>query len=81
MYHYQEYSPDIRLTPWVKNYWSASGFASSELTPKVFPDGYYDRTHLAKDFKLLSGETPVDFRKKSFFYVYGEDNSCNFADY
>jgi AraC-like DNA-binding protein len=43
--------------------------------------GYYDRTHLAKDFKLLTGETPTDFRKKSNFYVYGEDNSCNFADY
>ena len=43
--------------------------------------GYYDRTHFAKDFKLLTGETPTDFRKKSIFYVSGEDNPCNFADY
>ena len=39
MCDYQEYNPDIRLTPWVKNYWSASGFTSNEVTPKVFPDG------------------------------------------
>jgi len=39
MCNYQEYSPDIRLTPWIKNYWAASGFESSEVTPKVFPDG------------------------------------------
>jgi transcriptional regulator GlxA family with amidase domain len=25
--------------------------------------GYYDHTHLAKDFKLLTGDTPADFRK------------------
>jgi len=43
--------------------------------------GYYDRTHLAKDFKLLTGDTPTDFRKKSIFYVYGENNPCTFADY
>jgi len=39
MCDYQEYSPDIRLTPWVKNYWSASGFTGNEVAPKVFPDG------------------------------------------
>jgi len=39
MCEYQEYSPDMRLTPWVKNYWSASGFTGSDVTPKVFPDG------------------------------------------
>jgi AraC-like DNA-binding protein len=42
MYYYHEYSPDTRLTPWVKNYWSASGFASREVTSKVFPDGCTD---------------------------------------
>ena len=42
MYDYQKYNPDIRLTPWVKNYWSASSFVSSEVTPKVFPDGCTD---------------------------------------
>jgi hypothetical protein len=42
MYNYQEYSPDIRLTPWVKNYWWSDGFVSSEVTPKVFPDGCTD---------------------------------------
>ena len=42
MYYYHEYNPDTRLTPWVKNYWSASGFASSEVLPKVFPDGCTD---------------------------------------
>ena len=42
MYNYQEYSPDIRLMPWVKNYWWSDGFVSSEVTPKVFPDGCTD---------------------------------------
>ena len=42
MYYYQEYNPDTRLTSWVKNYWSACGFASSEVIPKVFPDGCTD---------------------------------------
>jgi len=42
MYYYQEYNPDIRLTPWVKNYWSATDFLSREVAPKVFPDGCTD---------------------------------------
>lgn len=42
MYYYHEYTPDIRLTPWVKNYWTANGFVSSEVIPKVFPDGCTD---------------------------------------
>jgi len=38
--------------------------------------GYYDYTHLAKDFKTLSGDTPADFRsKKSIFYAYGDEYS------
>ena len=36
--------------------------------------GYYDHTHLAKDFKSLAGDSPSDFRqKKSIFYAYGEE--------
>ena len=42
MYRYQEYNPDIRLTPWVKNYWWADGFFESKFTSKVFPDGCTD---------------------------------------
>jgi AraC-like DNA-binding protein len=42
MYQYHEFNPDVRLTAWVKNYWTASGFVSSEITPKVFPDGCTD---------------------------------------
>jgi AraC-like DNA-binding protein len=42
MYHYHEYNPDKRLTPWIKNYWSADGFWESEIIPKVFPDGCTD---------------------------------------
>jgi len=42
---------------------------------------YYDRTHLTNDFKLLTGDTPTDFRKKSIFYVSGKDNLRTFADY
>ena len=42
MYDYQEYHPDMRLTSWVENYWSASSFVSSEVTPKVLPDGCTD---------------------------------------
>ena len=36
MYHYQEYNPDILLTPWIKNYWSADGFWESKVTPILF---------------------------------------------
>ena len=42
MYNYREYNPDIRLTPWVKNYWWSDGFVNSEVVPKVFPDGCTD---------------------------------------
>ncbi len=42
MYYYQEYIPDTRLAPWVKNYWLANGFVDSEVMPKVFPDGCTD---------------------------------------
>jgi AraC-like DNA-binding protein len=43
MYDYQEYSPDIRLNPWVKDYWTATSFVVSECTPRVFPgDSYVD---------------------------------------
>jgi AraC-like DNA-binding protein len=60
MYNYQEYSPDIRLTPWVKNYWFATDFAYSEVTPKIFPDGCpyiifkFDRT-VGTSFAYLLG--------------------------
>ena len=56
-------------------------YQHADLLTIVVECGYYDRTHLAKDFKLLTGETPTGFRKKSIFYVRDEDNSCNFADY
>jgi len=42
MYHYQEYSPDIRLTPWVENYWTSTDFIDVGNTPKIFPDGCTD---------------------------------------
>ena len=42
MYYYREYNPDIRLTPWIKNYWLANCFVSSKITSKVFPDGCTD---------------------------------------
>ena len=42
MYYYREYNPDIRLAPWVKNYWTAVDFVDSEVAPKVFPDGCVD---------------------------------------
>ncbi len=36
--------------------------------------GYYDYTHLQKDFKSLSGDTPTDFRtKKSIFYAHSDE--------
>lgn len=38
MYHYQEYNPDIRLTPWIKNYWLATNFVPSGIFAKVLPD-------------------------------------------
>ena len=43
MYHYQEYSPDIRLTPWIENYWTSSDFINAiGEAPKIFPDGCTD---------------------------------------
>jgi AraC-like DNA-binding protein len=42
MYYYHEYSPDIRLSHWVKTYWVASGFLSNEVTSKILPDGCVD---------------------------------------
>jgi len=42
MYHYQEYNPDIRLTPWVENYWTSTDFIDVGDRPKVFPDGCTD---------------------------------------
>ena len=42
MYNYQEYNPDTRLTPWIKNYWSADRFFEGHVTSKVFPDGCVD---------------------------------------
>jgi AraC-like DNA-binding protein len=42
MYQYHKFYPDIRLSPWVKYYWLASGFTQNEVIPKVFPDGCTD---------------------------------------
>jgi len=42
MYHYQEYNPDIRLSPWIKNYWLATDFEPSEIYAKVLPDACAD---------------------------------------
>ena len=74
MYDYQEYMPDARLTPWVKNYWSASSFVSSEVTPKVFPDGCtdiifrFDRTagtSYAGLFGMTTAFIEVDYPKST----------------
>ena len=74
MYYYHEYNPDTRLTPWVKNYWSASGFASSEVIPKVFPDGCtdiifkFDRTEgisYAGLFGMTTAFIEVDYPKST----------------
>jgi len=42
MYHYQEYNPDILLTPWVKTYWTANDFLNNENVSKILPDGCVD---------------------------------------
>ncbi|MCL2414078.1 MAG: helix-turn-helix domain-containing protein [Bacteroidales bacterium] len=42
MYHYQEYKSDIRLTPWIENYWLATDFVPSGIYAKVLPDAYAD---------------------------------------
>ena len=42
MYQYYEYNPDIRLTPWVENYWTSTDFMEIGNAPKVFPDGCTD---------------------------------------
>jgi hypothetical protein len=42
MYDYQEYQPDMLLTPWVKNYWTSINFTDFGNIPKVFPDGCTD---------------------------------------
>ena len=70
MYNYQEYNPDIQLTPWVKNYWWSDGFISSDVLPKVFPDGctdvmfIFDRikgTSFAGIFGMMTTFINVDF--------------------
>ena len=46
-------------------------YPSKDLLTIAIECGYYDHTHLIKDFKSLSGDTPDDFRrKKSIFYTY-----------
>jgi AraC-like DNA-binding protein len=37
--YYQEHCPDIRLSPFIKTYWSARGFTENGTPKKVFPDG------------------------------------------
>ncbi|MDR2938562.1 MAG: helix-turn-helix domain-containing protein [Prevotellaceae bacterium] len=49
-------------------------FAHKDLLTIALECGYYDHTHLAKDFKLFTGDTPTDFRrKKSIFYAYADE--------
>ena len=51
-------------------------YPNKDLPAIAIECGYYDHTHLAKDFKSLTGDTPSDFRQtKSTFYTYGEE--CN----
>ena len=70
MYNYQEYNPDFRLAPWVKNYWWSDGFVSSDVLPKVFPDGCTDvmfifdktaGTSFAGIFGMMTSFVSVDF--------------------
>jgi len=70
MYDYYEYAPDIRLTPWLENYWTSNGFISSDVLPKVFPDGCTDiififdktkGTSSASIFGTITTFTEVDF--------------------
>jgi AraC-like DNA-binding protein len=37
MYNYQEYNPDIRLSTWIRGYWSATEFSTGKVTPQIFP--------------------------------------------
>ena len=77
MYHYQEYNPDIRLSPWVKNYWTADDFVNSEVTPKVFPDGCVDimfildrgkGTSYAGLFGTMTTFVEVDFSESTLMF-------------
>jgi len=74
MCDYQEYSPDKRLIPWVKNYWSASSFTGNEVAPKVFPDGCtyiilkFDRTtgtSYAGLFGMRTAFVEIDYPKST----------------
>jgi AraC-like DNA-binding protein len=40
--YYQEHRPDIRLSPLIETYWSASGLTEDENSEKVLPDGCVD---------------------------------------
>jgi AraC-like DNA-binding protein len=43
MYNFQEYSPDSRLTPWIRKYWTATEFMNGQVPSQVFPgDSYSD---------------------------------------
>jgi transcriptional regulator GlxA family with amidase domain len=49
-------------------------YPNKDLLTIAIECGYYDHTHLAKDFKLLIGDTPSEFRqKKSIFYAYVDE--------
>ena len=49
-------------------------YPQKDLLTIAVETGYYDHTHLIKDFKSLTGDTPNDFRqKKSIFYAYGDE--------
>jgi len=57
MYHYQEYKPDIRLSPWVENYWIATNFVPSEHYAKILPDNCTD---VVFDFDRIKGFSCVE---------------------
>ena len=49
-------------------------YPNKDLLTIAIECGYYDRTHLMKDIKSLSGDVPTDVRqKKSIFYAYGDE--------
>jgi transcriptional regulator GlxA family with amidase domain len=49
-------------------------YPNKDLLTIAVECGYYDRTHLMKDVKSLSGDIPTDVRqKKSIFYAYGNE--------
>ncbi len=68
---YQEYSPDDRLSPCIRCFWSLEDWLPSQPSTreKVFPDGCTELIfHYGDRFKKYDGENDFHIQEKSFLH-------------